>query len=158
VIKRVVSSNHCAIRLKLLVGMKPRISERALTRRRVVRKRSSSLQMKFYPGSTQLSNTKRRISRSYTISPMIQRHGGIHYVKSTGDLEGEYDLSGECHLGEEVTSRSETQFAQFMKALNATEWVKQGHADYVVGHDERQVPVLSEKVTGHLRKGYRRGL
>lgn len=71
-----------AIRLKPLVGMKPRISERASIRRRVVRKRSSSLQTRFYPESIQLSNTKRKISRNYTISPMIQRHGGTHCSKS----------------------------------------------------------------------------
>ena len=81
VIRRAVSSSRYAIRLKPLVGMKPRISERASIRRRVVRKRSSSLQTRFYPGSIQLSNTKRKISRNYTISPMIQRHGGTHCSK-----------------------------------------------------------------------------
>ena len=72
--------------------------------------------------------------------------------KSTGDLEGEYDLSGVCHLGEKVTSRSETQFAQFMKALNATEWVKQGHADYVVGHDEDKCPFCQRKLPDTFEK------
>lgn len=44
--------------------------------------------------------------------------------KTSAELEGVYDLTGEHFFAEEVTSRNETQFAQFMKALNATEWVK----------------------------------
>ena len=33
-----------------------------------------------------------------------------------------------------------------MKALNATEWVKQGHADYVVGHEEGKCPFCQRKL------------
>jgi wobble nucleotide-excising tRNase len=65
--------------------------------------------------------------------------------KSSTDLEGEYDLSGASYLGEEVTSRSETQFAKFMKALNATEWVKKGHAEYV-DHSEGRCPFCQGKL------------
>ncbi len=66
------------------------------------------------------------------------------FKKST-DLEGEYALSGVSYLGEEVTSRSETQFAKFMKALNATEWVKKGHANYI-GHTEGKCPFCQGKL------------
>lgn len=72
--------------------------------------------------------------------------------KTSAELEGVYDLTGEHFLAEEVTSRSETQFAQFMKALNATEWVKQGHADYVVGHDEGKCPFCQRKLPDTFEK------
>lgn len=51
--------------------------------------------------------------------------------KSVDDFSGQYDLSGSVYLEEEITSRSESQFAKFMRAIKATEWVKQGHANYV---------------------------
>jgi hypothetical protein len=70
------------------------------------------------------------------------------FKKST-DLEGEYDLSGASYLGEEVTSRSETQFAKFMKALNATEWVKKGHANYI-GHTEGKCPFCQGKLPEYI--------
>jgi len=65
--------------------------------------------------------------------------------KKSDELRGSYDLSGADYLAEEVTSRSETQFAKFMKALNATEWVKQGHANYV-GHSEGKCPFCQGKL------------
>lgn len=72
--------------------------------------------------------------------------------KTSGDLEGDYDLAGACHLGEKVTSRSETRFAQFMKALNATEWVKQGYTDYVIGHDKEKCPFCQRKLPETFEK------
>lgn len=72
------------------------------------------------------------------------------FKKST-DLEGEYDLSGESFLGEVIQSRSETEFAKFMKALNATEWVKKGHAEYVV-HSKGKCPFCQGKLPENFEK------
>jgi wobble nucleotide-excising tRNase len=60
------------------------------------------------------------------------------FKKST-DLNDTYDLSGVTYLGEVVTSHSDTQFAKFMKALNATEWVKKGHDEFVA-HSKGKCP------------------
>ena len=59
--------------------------------------------------------------------------------KKSKDVAGRYDLSGIDLLGKAITSSSETDFAKFMKALNATDWVKNGHAAYV-GHSKEKCP------------------
>lgn len=56
------------------------------------------------------------------------------FKKST-DVTGRYDLSGVYLMEKSIISSSNTQFALFMKALNATDWVKNGHAHYVKGAD-----------------------
>lgn len=50
--------------------------------------------------------------------------------KSSG-ASGRYDLSGEELMERSIISSSDTPFAVFMKALGATDWVKNGHAHYV---------------------------
>lgn len=65
------------------------------------------------------------------------------FKKSTA-LTGRYDLSGVELLGKSITSSSDTDFARFMKALNATDWVKNGHAAYVVGHSEKKCPFCQQ--------------
>jgi len=72
------------------------------------------------------------------------------FKKST-DLLGTYDLSGEPLLAEPIQSRSETEFAKFMKALNATEWVKKGHAEYV-GHSKGKCPFCQGKLPENFEK------
>lgn len=72
------------------------------------------------------------------------------FKKST-DLEGKYDLSGESLMDEVIESRSETEFAKFMKALNATEWVKMGHANYV-GHSDGKCPFCQGKLPETFEK------
>ncbi len=98
-----------------------------------------------------VDHKKEDIQKLYDIAydPKARRYP---LFKFSSELEGEYDLTGASHLGEEVTSRSETQFAKFMKALNATEWVKQGHADYVVGHDEGKCPFCQRKLPDDFEK------
>lgn len=60
-------------------------------------------------------------------------------LKKSSEVKGNYDLSGADYLGEAVISHSDTQFAKFMKALNATEWVKKGYDEYVE-HSEGKCP------------------
>ena len=98
-----------------------------------------------------IEHKKEDIQKLYDIAydPKARKYPSF---KTSAELEGVYDLTGEHFLAEEVTSRSETQFAQFMKALNATEWVKQGHADYVAGHDEGKCPFCQRKLPDTFEK------
>ena len=64
--------------------------------------------------------------------------------KST-DVTGRYDLSGADLMGKSIISSSNTQFAVFMKALNAMDWVKNGHAHYVKGADGK-CPFCQQKL------------
>lgn len=50
--------------------------------------------------------------------------------KISADLTGTFDMSGQDLLGKAITSSSDTDFARFMKAIKATDWVKAGHATY----------------------------
>lgn len=74
-----------------------------------------------------IEHKKEDIQKLYDITYDL-RARKYPFFKTSAELEGVYDLTGEHFFAEEVTNRSETQFAQFMKTLNATEWVKQGHA------------------------------
>ena len=98
-----------------------------------------------------IEHKKEDIQKLYDIAydPKARKYPSFN---TSAELEGVYDLTGEHFLAEEVTSRSETQFAQFMKALNATEWVKQGHADYVAGHDEGKCPFCQRKLPDTFEK------
>lgn len=71
--------------------------------------------------------------------------------KKSKDVSGHYDLSGGDLLGKSITSSSETDFAKFMKALNATDWVKNGHAAYV-GHSEKKCPFCQQKLPDDFEK------
>lgn len=51
--------------------------------------------------------------------------------KSSSEISGSYDLSGLPLLTEAITSSGGTEFARFMKVLNASEWVRRGHDAYV---------------------------
>ena len=57
--------------------------------------------------------------------PNAQHYGLFRGSKA---VSGRYDFSGLALLAKAVTSSSDTPFANFMKALNATDWVKAGHA------------------------------
>lgn len=51
--------------------------------------------------------------------------------KSSSEISSSYDLSGLSLLAEAITSSGGTEFARFMKVLNASEWVRRGHDAYV---------------------------
>ena len=51
--------------------------------------------------------------------------------RKSGNISGRYDLSGEILMEKPVISSSDTHFAVFMRAIGATDWVKNGHAHYV---------------------------
>lgn len=71
--------------------------------------------------------------------------------KGSNAVSGRYDLSGMALLKKAITSSSDTQFANFMKALNATDWVKMGHAQYV-GHAEGKCPFCQQKLPASYEK------
>lgn len=81
-----------------------------------------------------VEHSKEEIKKLYDIAydPNASKYP---LLKKSAELEGEYDLSGAEHLGEAVISHSDTQFAKFMKALNATEWVKKGYDEYLEHSD-----------------------
>ncbi|MDD4637471.1 MAG: AAA family ATPase, partial [Bacteroidales bacterium] len=99
---------------------------------------------------TAVEHKKEDIQKLYDIAydPNAQKYP---LFKTSADLVGKYDLSGASYLGEEVTSRSETQFAKFMRALNATEWVRQGHADYI-GHSKGKCPFCQGDLPANFEK------
>jgi wobble nucleotide-excising tRNase len=66
-------------------------------------------------------------------------------------VSGRYDLSGMALLAKAITSSSDTPFANFMKALNATDWVKAGHAHYV-GHADGKCPFCQQKLPASYEK------
>ncbi len=71
--------------------------------------------------------------------------------KKSADVPGRYNLSRIDLLGKSITSSSETDFAKFMKALNATDWVKNGHAAYV-GHSKKKCPFCQQKLPDDFEK------
>jgi hypothetical protein len=73
--------------------------------------------------------------------------------KKSKDVPGRYDLSGASLLSKSITSSSETDFAKFMKALNATDWVKNGHAAYV-GHSDKKCPFCQQKLDNQSLVGF----
>ncbi len=80
--------------------------------------------------------------------PNAQSYGQFKGSKS---VSGRYDLSGADLLGKSITSSSDTAFANFMKALNATDWVKTGHARYV-GHAAGKCPFCQQKLPDSYEK------
>lgn len=71
--------------------------------------------------------------------------------KGSKAASGHYDLSSVALLAEEITSSSATPFANFMKALNATDWVKSGHAHYV-GNADGKCPFCQQKLPATYEK------
>lgn len=65
--------------------------------------------------------------------------------KSSSELSGSYDLSGLSLLGEAITSSGGTEFARFMKVLNASEWVRRGHDAYIHKSDGK-CPFCQQKL------------
>lgn len=74
--------------------------------------------------------------------PNAQNYG---LFKGSKAVSGRYDLSGMSLLSKAITSSSDTPFANFMKALNATDWVKAGHAQYV-SHSDGKCPFCQQKL------------
>lgn len=70
-----------------------------------------------------------------------------HYdrFKDSKSVSGRYDFSGQALLTKSITSSSDTPFANFMKALHATDWVKAGYAHYV-GHADGKCPFCQQKL------------
>lgn len=48
-------------------------------------------------------------------------------------------------MGKAIASSSETPFASFIKALNATDWVRQGHSHYA-GQTDGKCPYCQQKL------------
>jgi wobble nucleotide-excising tRNase len=65
--------------------------------------------------------------------------------KLSSGLSGVYDLSGLSLLGEAITSSGGTEFARFMKVLNASEWVRRGHDAYIHKSDGK-CPFCQQKL------------
>lgn len=55
--------------------------------------------------------------------------------QSTGATTELQDTRGNELLGKVITSSSDTPFAEFIKAINATDWVRQGHEHYTETSD-----------------------
>ncbi len=71
--------------------------------------------------------------------------------KASSDLTGEFDLSGSALLGKAITSSSDTDFARFMKAIKATDWVKTGHAAYTK-HSDGKCPFCQQDLPKDFEK------
>lgn len=54
-------------------------------------------------------------------------------------------LTGYELMGKAITNSSETPFASFIKALNATDWVRQGHSHYA-GQTDGKCPYCQQKL------------
>lgn len=67
--------------------------------------------------------------------------GKVTYASLPG-----YDL-----MGKSIASSSETPFASFIKALNATDWVRQGHAHYT-GQTDGKCPYCQQKLPDDFDK------
>lgn len=80
--------------------------------------------------------------------PNAQNYG---LFKGSKAVSGRYDLSGMALLAKAITSSSDTPFANFMKALNATDWVKAGHAHYV-SHADGKCPFCQQKLPASYEK------
>ncbi len=80
--------------------------------------------------------------------PNAQHYGLFRGSKA---VSGRYDFSGLALVAKAVTSSSDTPFANFMKALNATDWVKAGHAHYV-GHADGKCPFCQQKLPASYEK------
>ncbi len=62
-----------------------------------------------------------------------------------------YDFSGMSLLSKSITSSSDTDFSRFMEALEATEWVKNGHAAYM-GHSQGKCPFCQQTLPDTFEK------
>lgn len=67
--------------------------------------------------------------------------GKVTYASLPG-----YDL-----MGKSIASSSETPFANFIKALNATDWVRQGHSHYT-GQTDGKCPYCQQKLPDDFDK------
>lgn len=74
------------------------------------------------------------------------------FKKST-DAYGRYDLSGVSLMGKAIISSSDSAFAVFMKALGATDWVKNGHAHYVKGANGK-CPFCQQKMPDNFETDF----
>lgn len=66
---------------------------------------------------------------------VYSKAGKVTYASLPG-----YDL-----MGKSIASSSETPFSRFIKALNATDWVRQGHAHYS-GQTDGKCPYCQQKL------------
>lgn len=60
-------------------------------------------------------------------------------------------LPGYKLMGKAIASSSETPFASFIKALNATDWVRQGHSHYA-GQTEGKCPYCQQKLPANFEQ------
>lgn len=76
--------------------------------------------------------------KKYTV---YTKAGKVTYASLQG-----YDL-----MGKSIASSSETPFASFIKALNATDWVRQGHTHYS-GRTDGKCPYCQQKLPDYFDK------
>lgn len=101
---------------------------------------------KYAPVDHSLDSIRQLFEIAY--DPNAQSYG---LFKDSKAASGRYDLSGMALLAKAITSSSDTPFANFMKALNATDWVKAGHAHYV-GHADGKCPFCQQKLPASYEK------
>ena len=82
--------------------------------------------------TTPVAHDLKKLKELYDVAYDANSQAYSLFKKST-DASGRYDLSGEELMGRPIISSSDTQFAVFMRAIGATDWVKNGHAHYVKG-------------------------
>lgn len=101
---------------------------------------------KYAPVDHSLDSIRQLFEIAY--DPNAQSYG---LFKGSKAASGRYDLSGMALLAKAITSSSDTPFANFMKALNATDWVKAGYAHYV-GHADGKCPFCQQKLPASYEK------
>ena len=101
---------------------------------------------KYAPVDHSLDSIRQLFEIAY--DPNAQSYG---LFKGSKAASGRYDLSGKALLAKAITSSSDTPFANFMKALNATDWVKAGYAHYV-GHADGKCPFCQQKLPASYEK------
>ena len=67
------------------------------------------------------------------------------------DFAKGYGAKGLAYLSINPDGTYKSSFAKFMKALNATDWVKNGHAAYV-GHSKEKCPFCQQKLPDDFEK------
>jgi len=82
--------------------------------------------------TTPAEHDSTQLKELYDVAYDVNAQAYSLFKKST-DAYGRYDLSSADLMRKSIISSSDSAFAVFMKALGATDWVKNGHAHYVKG-------------------------
>lgn len=77
------------------------------------------------PKNHDLNSLKRLYDAAYSADS--KKYDAFNKIDDTTVLDG---ISGEGLLGKSIVSTADSPFADFIKAINATAWVRQGHEEY----------------------------